>query len=239
MTLHLGVGSEQPPKVDGKIRLYSMKFCPFAHKVRLVLALKDLPHEIVNINLKNKPEWYSKIHPEGKVPALVDLNDEVVVDSSVIINYLEDKYPEPSLRNKDTLSKDLELIESFGTIVKIFSSCIHSTDKRPLQEAVDEISIHLIGFEQELKKRQTTFFKGDTPGIVDIEMWPFVERSKALAVIYNETFKFEKEKFPNLMKWIAEMKKQKFVTENSCSYEAFAKVVMNSSSSETFSYDDY
>lgn len=59
------VGSEQPPKDEGKLRLYSMEFCPYAHRARLILRAKGVPHDIVNINLLNKPEWYFKVHPEG------------------------------------------------------------------------------------------------------------------------------------------------------------------------------
>lgn len=42
-----------------------MKFCPYAQRTRLVLNAKGIPHDVVNINLKDKPEWYFKIHPEG------------------------------------------------------------------------------------------------------------------------------------------------------------------------------
>lgn len=43
-----------------------MEYCPYAHRVRLVLKAKNIPHDIVNINLINQPEWYFKIHPQGK-----------------------------------------------------------------------------------------------------------------------------------------------------------------------------
>lgn len=58
-------GSEQPPKEQGKLRLYSMEYCPYAHRARLILRAKAVPHDIVNINLLNKPDWYLKVHPEG------------------------------------------------------------------------------------------------------------------------------------------------------------------------------
>ncbi|KAH1003457.1 hypothetical protein HUJ04_003380 [Dendroctonus ponderosae] len=41
--------------------------CPFAKRVRLVLKAKNLPHDIVNINLQDKPEWYFKIHPKAEL----------------------------------------------------------------------------------------------------------------------------------------------------------------------------
>lgn len=42
-----------------------MEYCPYAQRVRLVLIAKGVPHDIVNINLTNKPQWYFDIHPEG------------------------------------------------------------------------------------------------------------------------------------------------------------------------------
>lgn len=42
-----------------------MKFCPFAQRVRLVLLVKNIPHDIVNVDLKNKPEWLFTMQPEG------------------------------------------------------------------------------------------------------------------------------------------------------------------------------
>lgn len=59
-------GSELPPKVDGKLRLYSMEYCPYVHRVRLVLRAKNIDHEIVNVNLINKPEWLFELNAEGK-----------------------------------------------------------------------------------------------------------------------------------------------------------------------------
>lgn len=61
------LGSKEPPRKEGLLRLYSMLHCPFAHRVRLVLKAKGISHDVVNINLNKKPEWYFKIHPEGEL----------------------------------------------------------------------------------------------------------------------------------------------------------------------------
>lgn len=44
-----------------------MEYCPFAQRARLVLRAKGVPHDVVNINLINKPEWYFKVHSEGNL----------------------------------------------------------------------------------------------------------------------------------------------------------------------------
>lgn len=66
----------------------------------MVLAEKDLPWEGVHVDLPNKanlePE-YLKLNPLGVVPTLVE-DGKAVLESSIICEYLEDRYPEPSLK---------------------------------------------------------------------------------------------------------------------------------------------
>ncbi|MCP6606353.1 glutathione S-transferase N-terminal domain-containing protein, partial [Klebsiella pneumoniae] len=69
LTRSLGKGSAPPgPVPEGQIRVYSMRFCPFAQRTLLVLKAKGIRHEVININLKNKPEWFFKKNPIGLVP---------------------------------------------------------------------------------------------------------------------------------------------------------------------------
>lgn len=224
-SLHLGAGSKKPAEVKGQARLYGMKYCPFSHRIQLILSYKKIPHDVVNINLKNKPEWYSEIHPEGKVPAFVDTDGEVITDSMVIANYLDEKYPEPSLYQEATKAQDLELLQHFSKIVSVFLNCIHGNDKRPLQEIVAELSELVVKFEEELRARDTDFFGGAQPGMLDLVMWPWVERRKALFVIYNESADFGDHDFSYLRKWVLKMKALQCVQENECSFEKFAKLI--------------
>ena len=53
-----------------ELTLYSARACPFAHRTRLVLAEKRLDFELVEIDLRQKPAWFSTISNYGKVPAL-------------------------------------------------------------------------------------------------------------------------------------------------------------------------
>ena len=34
------------------------RFCPYAQRTILTLLAKQVPFQVVNINLKNKPEWF-------------------------------------------------------------------------------------------------------------------------------------------------------------------------------------
>ncbi|XP_063910124.1 pyrimidodiazepine synthase-like [Zophobas morio] len=204
---HLTTGSEQPPKVDGKLRLYSMEYCPYAQRVRLVLRAKNIPFETVNINLINKPDWYFKVHPEGKVPA-IDTGSEVLVESTDISDYLDEKYPENPLYPQDPEAKkrDQELIKKIGPITALFYGCISKQEDKPIEEWANEFAPHLEVFEQELVCRGTPFFGGDKPGMVDYMLWPWGERAGTVALAFGQQLPFEADQFPHLRKWRKTMK---------------------------------
>lgn len=70
-----------PPK---PIKLYSNKSCPWAQRSRIALLEAGVKYEEVEIDLQNKPEWYTaKINNQGKVPVL-DFGGEILIESAVI-----------------------------------------------------------------------------------------------------------------------------------------------------------
>src|SRR6266511_2642700 len=81
------------------LKLYDFKSSPNCQRVKVVLAEKNLPYEIVPIDLRKqeqKTPEYLKLNPYGKVPVLTD--DAAVLYESCIINeYLNEKYPNPLL----------------------------------------------------------------------------------------------------------------------------------------------
>ncbi|KAL6256183.1 hypothetical protein P5V15_012299 [Pogonomyrmex californicus] len=224
-SLHLANGSEKPAEVEGQARLYSMEYCPFAHRIRLVLSLKNIPHDIVNINLQSKPNWFLEIHPDGKVPAFIDSDGTLVTDSVAVANYLDEKYPEPSLYNDETKDRDLELLDHFSKIMDTFANCIFNKDKRQFEKILAEVTDDLQEFEDELNARNTTFFGGSNPGMLDILIWPWFERAKALTLLYKQRASLDKERFPRIMEWVDGMKDQPFIVKHRCPYDKFAKFI--------------
>ena len=80
--------------------LYDAARCPFCARVRIVLAEKGVPYETIEIDLADRPAWLYEKNPRGKVPVLED--DELVLpESAVIMEYLEERYPEPALLPAD------------------------------------------------------------------------------------------------------------------------------------------
>jgi glutathione S-transferase len=89
------------------IELYHFAFSTCSQKVRLVLAEKGLEFESHEVDLmageQHDPE-YVKLNPHHVVPTLVH-DGHVLVESSLIVKYLDDAFPEPPLRPRDALGR--------------------------------------------------------------------------------------------------------------------------------------
>lgn len=85
------------------LTLYHSVESTCAQKVRLVMAEKGLAWEEIRLNLRKGEQFapeYLQLNPKAVVPTLVD-GDTVVRESSVINEYLDDRFPEPALRPAD------------------------------------------------------------------------------------------------------------------------------------------
>jgi glutathione S-transferase len=63
--------------------------------VRLALAEKGVRYDPIEIDLGNRPDWLYEMNPAGKVPVLDD--GFVLPESAVIMEYLDERFPEPAL----------------------------------------------------------------------------------------------------------------------------------------------
>lgn len=90
------------------LTLYNAAHSTCSQKVRICLAEKALPFEDIRLDLGKskdhlKPE-YLKLNPNGVVPTLVD-DGQVIIDSSVICEYLDEKYPAVRLSPEDVAER--------------------------------------------------------------------------------------------------------------------------------------
>ena len=77
---------------------------------------------MVNINLKNKPEWFLEKNPFGLVPVLEE-NDKIVYESAVCNEYLTDVYGSKGLIPSDPYIKARAkiLMETYGKVIMKYS----------------------------------------------------------------------------------------------------------------------
>ena len=78
------------------IEIISSATCPFAQRTRMVLLEKNIDFALIEIDLEEKPDWFKKISPYGKVPVLKH-DSNIIIESSIINEYLEEVFPKKPL----------------------------------------------------------------------------------------------------------------------------------------------
>lgn len=80
------------------LKLFRFPGATCASKILMVLAEKSLPFEDRIVERSDlSSEWYRKLNPNGVVPTIVH-EGETIIESSVILNYIEDAFAGPQLR---------------------------------------------------------------------------------------------------------------------------------------------
>ncbi|TGL16403.1 glutathione S-transferase family protein [Leptospira yanagawae] len=165
-----------------KPTLISFKLCPYVQRSVINLLEKKVDYEIKYIDLANKPEWFLKISPFGRVPVLV-VGEDVLFESAVINEYL-DETNLPSLHPKDPLQKAKHrawaefasalLVDQYGfTMAK---------EENEALKKKQEILTKFQTLESILPepKNGKLFFAGETMHLVDTAYAPFFMRLEFL-----------------------------------------------------------
>src|SRR3989338_1737398 len=91
-------------------RLYHHPICPYSRKVRTYLAAKEIGFELIQENFWERRKEFIAMNPAGTIPVLFDnSNAVVVVNSSVIIEYLEEKHDGSKNILGESLTKRAEI----------------------------------------------------------------------------------------------------------------------------------
>jgi len=91
-----------------RLTLVSHHLCPYVQRAAIALAEKGVAYERNYVDLSNKPDWFRRLSPLGKVP-LLRVEDQqghqiILFESAVILEYLEDTQPHP-LHPRDPLER--------------------------------------------------------------------------------------------------------------------------------------
>jgi maleylacetoacetate isomerase len=84
------------------MKLYTYYRSTAAFRVRIALNIKGVPYDSISLHLRNgehRTDDYRKVNPQGLIPALDD-EGVVISQSLAIIEYLEEKFPNPPLLPK-------------------------------------------------------------------------------------------------------------------------------------------
>jgi glutathione S-transferase len=218
---HLKTGSECPPLKENQLRLYSMRFCPFVRRAKLVLAAKNIPYEEVFINLADPPEWFLKKNPPGEVPVLEWIDSKtkevrLIPESLVVSDYLDELYPQNRLQPADPYAKAKQqvLVGRFGSVQSAFYEVLGDDSKT----GIENLNKSLAVYEGLL---DDTFFGGSKPAMVDYMLWPWFS---ALHTLSEAGFVLNADgKLPKLAAWVKAMKADEAVRQTAIPEELIQK----------------
>jgi RNA polymerase-associated protein len=154
------------------LTLYDAARCPYCARVRIVLAEKELEYETVAIDLDARPAWIVEMNPpSGKVPVLEE-NGVVMPESVVLMEYLEERYPDPPLLPSDPAERALARLaiwrfDDFG------DPYYDLYFKRPAG-SVERVEARLAELDRLLEERP--YLGGSTYGLADIAYVPWILR---------------------------------------------------------------
>ncbi|MBD1584779.1 glutathione S-transferase family protein [Pseudoalteromonas sp. S16_S37] len=79
--------------VDMKFELVAHTLCPYVQRSVITLLEKNVAYTRTDIDLSNKPLWFKQLSPMGKVPLLKVNEHDVLFESAVICEYLDEITP--------------------------------------------------------------------------------------------------------------------------------------------------
>jgi glutathione S-transferase len=178
------------------ITLYNAARCPYAARARIVLAEKGLEFETVEIDLSDRPAWLYEKNPAGRVPVIEEDGGDPLPESAVIIEFLEERYPEPALLPADPadrafvrllIFRDDELTSPYYAL------------RRGEDGATEAFDAALGRFDALLAERP--YLSGAEFGLADIALVPWFLRARDMLGV-------ELDGYPSVSDWLARLEER-------------------------------
>lgn len=160
------------------IELISFDLCPFVQRSVITLLEKDIPFKRTNIDLANKPDWFLRISPLGKVPVL-KIDGNILFESAVINEYLDEITP-PSMHPQDPLQKAVNRawIEYGSELSNLSFRMLVTEDESVVAQSLQGLRDKFEFLEKNLKAEP--FFNGAAFSLIDAAYAPVFIRIEYL-----------------------------------------------------------
>ncbi|MCM8735737.1 maleylacetoacetate isomerase [Azospirillum sp. A1-3] len=171
------------------MKLFEDRISSAVARVRIVLALKGVEVESVPISIlgaepRSRSADYLAINPQGLVPALLTNDGALITQSLAIVEYLDERFPEPALLPDDPVERALarsvalsiasdihpllppRVAKRLGTIPGANSMTVRDWNRHWIQEGMTAIEALLS------RQPERRFAVGDAPSIADVVLFP-------------------------------------------------------------------
>ena len=192
------------------LTLHQLENSPYCWKVRICLAEKKLEYKTVSAANRDTDPAFKALTPVGRVPVLVLEDGTALFESTIINEYLQDRYPQPPLMPNDPADRarvrmfedlgDLYLAPSLRLIFtsryrfdkgRIFRLKTQNTEQE--KEGLRQSAVYLDHLDRELEG--TEYFVTEF-SLADIGLIPGLLRTSAMLKLPFG------ERWPNIAAWI-------------------------------------
>lgn len=153
-----------------RFKLIAHSLCPYVQRSVITLLEKSVPYERVDIDLANKPEWFTQLSPMGKVPLLVINEQDVLVESAVICEYIDAVTDGALLATEPLLrAKQQSWIEFGSNILQLIAKWYHAKSHAEFLDVFSSLHTAMEYLEAHIK---LPYFDGDDFTLVDAVFGP-------------------------------------------------------------------
>jgi len=195
------------------LTLYSHKAAPNGWKVAIILEALSVEYKTKFIDFasgeQKRPEFL-KINPNGRIPALVDHDNDnfVLWESNAMINYILQRYDKEYKYHFKSGTKESALVDQWMTFQvsgqgpyygqAAFFTSFHSEKIPPVIEKYQKEALHIISvLDGVLASRD--YLVGNKPTVADVIFFPY---NSALSYVFRGSeLEVEIKNFKNFTKW--------------------------------------
>jgi glutathione S-transferase len=180
------------------LTLVSHPLCPYVQRAAIVLAEKGVPFTRRDVDLADKPAWFTALSPLGKTPVLLVDAGTPLFESAVICDYLDETLA-PRLHPQDPLqrARHRAWVEFASAMLSTIWTFYTAPDDAALARGRDELRAKFAQLEQVLDAAGP-FFAGAHFCIVDAAFAPVFRYFEVFAQ-WGEAAPFEA--LPRVRAW--------------------------------------
>jgi glutathione S-transferase len=190
-----------------KLELISFPICPFVQRSVITLLEKGADYDVTYIDLADKPDWFLRISPMGKVPVLRVDDREVIFESAVINEFVNEVTP-GDLHPADPVAKahDRAWIAFAETLLFDQYRLMMAEDARAFEEAWHTTEPRLARLDAAVTG---PLWGGEAFSLMDAAAAPLLQR---YALMQRIAAPADYGDFTNLQRWWAALSERPAVT---------------------------
>jgi RNA polymerase-associated protein len=161
----------------GLMTVYSGRDCPLSHQTRIVIHEKGIEANLVYLDKSEWPEEVAAVNPYATGPTLID-RDLVLFNASIINDYLDERFPHPSLMPVDPVARAkarLTLLRIDRDWYSLWDALINN-NKKARKMLTEDLTVLAPLFAE------YPYFMGDEFSLLDCSIAPILWRLPALNI---------------------------------------------------------